>query len=400
MSSSIRSGGVSRRPGLRLIVAGCPAPCGCCAFDGPMAASSWHSAPTVWTCSARSVDRPVVRRHAVGAGGDRRPQHRPLGRPAAALPSRRAAQGAGPQQRVRLAAAATGSTSSRWTTSASRAACVRSLSFARPEIALQIQRRHSAEIAAGAFVASSPASPCSRPTHRRRRRVNGPPHPHRQRRTPSDRSERHGVALEELEDGKPTRDWRSRRSARRMAGRPASRSTRSGWSSAARATCRTGCGSPRPAIRSTSSPGRRCGSLPVKSAEQQAVLMLHKARALLVRQRTMLTNAVRAHLAEFGMIAAQGPGGIGSAPCSVEASRRRRCRLTRATRIDGTRRRSFASEAGGDRDDRDEDHGVAPGRRRLSASGDDPGIGPITASALAASVPDATLVPIRTPVRG
>ena len=38
----------------------------------------------------------------------------------------------------------------------------------------------------------------------------------------------------------------------------------------------------------------------VKSAEQQSVLMLHRTRALLVRQRTMLANAVRAHLAEFG----------------------------------------------------------------------------------------------------
>lgn len=44
----------------------------------------------------------------------------------------------------------------------------------------------------------------------------------------------------------------------------------------------------------------------VKTEEQQAVLMLHKARELLVRQRTMLTNALRAHLAELGMVAAQG----------------------------------------------------------------------------------------------
>jgi transposase len=44
----------------------------------------------------------------------------------------------------------------------------------------------------------------------------------------------------------------------------------------------------------------------VKSAEQQSVLMLHRTRALLVRQRTMLSNAVRAHLAEFGIVTAQG----------------------------------------------------------------------------------------------
>ena len=47
-------------------------------------------------------------------------------------------------------------------------------------------------------------------------------------------------------------------------------------------------------------------SVPVKGAEQQSVLMLHRARSLLVRQRTMLVNALRAHMAEFGIIALQG----------------------------------------------------------------------------------------------
>lgn len=46
--------------------------------------------------------------------------------------------------------------------------------------------------------------------------------------------------------------------------------------------------------------------VPVKDAEQQSVLMLHRARSLLVRQRTMLVNALRAHMAEFGIIAPQG----------------------------------------------------------------------------------------------
>ena len=46
--------------------------------------------------------------------------------------------------------------------------------------------------------------------------------------------------------------------------------------------------------------------VPVKTAEQQSVLMLHRARNLLVRQRTMLVNALRAHMAEFGIIAPQG----------------------------------------------------------------------------------------------
>ncbi|MBV8770661.1 MAG: IS110 family transposase [Hyphomicrobiales bacterium] len=47
-------------------------------------------------------------------------------------------------------------------------------------------------------------------------------------------------------------------------------------------------------------------AVPVKSAEQQAVLTLHRTRDLLVRQRTMLVNALRGHMAEFGIIAPQG----------------------------------------------------------------------------------------------
>jgi transposase len=46
--------------------------------------------------------------------------------------------------------------------------------------------------------------------------------------------------------------------------------------------------------------------VPTKTADQQAVLMMHRARNLLVRQRTMLVNALRAHMAEFGIIAPQG----------------------------------------------------------------------------------------------
>ncbi|MBZ0218694.1 MAG: IS110 family transposase, partial [Fimbriimonadaceae bacterium] len=45
---------------------------------------------------------------------------------------------------------------------------------------------------------------------------------------------------------------------------------------------------------------------PIKSAEQQSVLMLHRARELLVRQKTMLINALRGHCGEFGIIVAQG----------------------------------------------------------------------------------------------
>ncbi len=46
--------------------------------------------------------------------------------------------------------------------------------------------------------------------------------------------------------------------------------------------------------------------VPVKSAEQQSILMLHRTRDLFVRQRTMLVNSLRGQLAEFGLIAPQG----------------------------------------------------------------------------------------------
>ena len=51
--------------------------------------------------------------------------------------------------------------------------------------------------------------------------------------------------------------------------------------------------------------------VPMKSAEQQSALMLHRARDLLIRQRTMLVNAVRGHFAEFGIVAPQGIRRVG-----------------------------------------------------------------------------------------
>ena len=47
--------------------------------------------------------------------------------------------------------------------------------------------------------------------------------------------------------------------------------------------------------------------VPVKTAEQQAALMMLRVRDLLVKQRTMLINAIRGHAAEFGVTVAKGP---------------------------------------------------------------------------------------------
>ena len=49
--------------------------------------------------------------------------------------------------------------------------------------------------------------------------------------------------------------------------------------------------------------------VPIKTKEQQTALMLHRARQLLVRQRTMLSNALRGHLAELGIVSAKGRNG-------------------------------------------------------------------------------------------
>lgn len=58
--------------------------------------------------------------------------------------------------------------------------------------------------------------------------------------------------------------------------------------------------------------------VPVKGTEQQSVLMLHRTRSLLVRQRTMLANALRSHLSEFGIVVAKGIENIAKLAAIVE----------------------------------------------------------------------------------
>jgi transposase len=47
-----------------------------------------------------------------------------------------------------------------------------------------------------------------------------------------------------------------------------------------------------------------------KTAEQQSCLMLHRTRHLFIRQQTSVINAIRAHLAEFGIVARVGRNGV------------------------------------------------------------------------------------------
>jgi transposase len=69
----------------------------------------------------------------------------------------------------------------------------------------------------------------------------------------------------------------------------------------------------------------------VKSVEQQSVLMLHRSRDLLIRQRTQTINALRSHLAEIGIVAPTGRDGVGVLVAIVEDARD--ARITPVARI-------------------------------------------------------------------
>jgi transposase len=127
----------------------------------------------------------------------------------------------------------------------------------------------------------------------------------------------------------------------------------------------------------------------IKTEEQQATLMLHKTRDLLVRQRTMLMNALRAHLAEYGIVSAQGVGGVGSAIKALHEDQASLPMLARFA-LHGlvAQLRSIEGEIEKIEAEILKWHRSNEASRRLATI---PGIGLITASAIAASVPDATL---------
>lgn len=130
--------------------------------------------------------------------------------------------------------------------------------------------------------------------------------------------------------------------------------------------------------------------VPIKTVDQQAALVMHRSRDLLIRQRTMLVNALRGHLAEFGVIAAQGINKIGD----LEAVLVEECdeRIPEALRgvlivfldqLADLNRRIDEIELRIRRW-----HTQSDTSRRLATI---PGIGVITATAIAASVPDGSV---------
>ena len=116
-------------------------------------------------------------------------------------------------------------------------------------------------------------------------------------------------------------------------------------------------------------------------------MMLHRTRDLLMRQRTMMLNAIRAHLAEFGIITAQGPHKLAAlldamredgmpglpdiAHCALERLMAQLDSLAEELRT--LERRLLAW------------HRTDETSQRLETI---PGVGLITATALSASIPD------------
>ena len=107
----------------------------------------------------------------------------------------------------------------------------------------------------------------------------------------------------------------------------------------------------------------------IKSAEQQGRLMLHRARDLLMRQRTQLINALRAHLAELGIVAAQGREGVKELLAII--AQRTGCALAGRCSCEPDRVGGGASgRADDDRIDREADHCAASLERGEQAARD------------------------------
>jgi transposase len=125
----------------------------------------------------------------------------------------------------------------------------------------------------------------------------------------------------------------------------------------------------------------------VKTPEQQSVLMLHRTRQLFVRQRTMLINALRAHLAEFGIIAGVSRNGLERLLQVIEDGEddrvpptARDCLLALRDQLEMVKHQILGA-----------DRRILAWHRESEVSlrlDDIPGIGPLIATALVASVPD------------
>jgi transposase len=125
----------------------------------------------------------------------------------------------------------------------------------------------------------------------------------------------------------------------------------------------------------------------VMSEEQQAVAVVFRARDLLVRQRTQTINAMRGHLAEFGIVVAKGPLPYAKLVTAIDGGRSGIPEMTRPIlRLLVEQLRSLDERVALlDRELARRAKEDAEAKRLMTI----PGIGPITATALAAQAPTA-----------
>lgn len=125
----------------------------------------------------------------------------------------------------------------------------------------------------------------------------------------------------------------------------------------------------------------------VKTPAQQSVMMLHRVRLMLSRQRTQLSNAIRAHMSEFGVVAPVGRLGL-ERLLAVVADREddcipadaRACLEMLAAQLVVVKEQILEN----DRRIRASARETEVGRRLMEI----PGVGPLLASAFVASVAD------------
>ena len=130
--------------------------------------------------------------------------------------------------------------------------------------------------------------------------------------------------------------------------------------------------------------------VPVKTVEQQAGLMLHRSRDLLIRQRTQLINALRAHLAELGLVAATGVDGLKALLAIVrDAGETRKLPepMLQSLQALVDQLAAFQEQIGMLERNIHAQHRASEPSRRLETI---PGIGVIGATAIAATVSDPT----------
>ena len=127
--------------------------------------------------------------------------------------------------------------------------------------------------------------------------------------------------------------------------------------------------------------------VPIKSEQQQSGLMLHRSRQLLVRQRTMLSNAIRGHMAELGIISAKGRNGTAELLAVIANADNDRIPAVARLSLDALARQyaNTTAEIRAIEKHIHAWHRSCEESRRLE---DVPGIGPIVATALVAEVGD------------